>query len=78
MRLLSDWREILKKAWSIRLIAIGVGLLLLDIGAIVFEAIGLLADRPSLSIALRSLAACCGVAAFIARLIAQSNLSGGD
>lgn len=72
IQLLDDWREVLRRAWSIRLIAAGVLLLALDLGAVVLEALGLLADRPLWSIALRGGAAACGVASFVARLLYQS------
>lgn len=75
MTLLQNWRDILAKAWSVRLIALAVLLLTLDIGAVVLEAIGLMTDRPALSIALRAGAALLGVGAFLARLIAQRGLS---
>ncbi|MFA5386815.1 MAG: hypothetical protein WC322_00250 [Candidatus Paceibacterota bacterium] len=75
MKPLQNWRQVLKQAWSVRLIALTVLLLVLDLGAIVLEVVGMLADRPGWSIALRSLAALCGVAAFVARFIAQKGLS---
>lgn len=75
MTLLQNWRDVLQKAWSVRLIVLAVLLLALDIGAVVLEAIGLMTDRPVLSIALRAGAALLGVGAFIARLIAQRGLS---
>lgn len=74
--LLPNWRDVLARAWSVRLIALTVLLLVLDIGAVVLEGVGMLVDRPVLSIGLRSLAALCGVGAFIARLVAQNGLSG--
>lgn len=76
MRLLDDWREVLAKAWSIRLISVAVVLTLLDVGAVVLEGLGLLADRPAVSIGLRSLSALFGSLAFIARLVAQKDLHG--
>lgn len=74
LRLGSDWRQVLRQAWSVRLIALTVLLLVLDIGAVVLEGLGMLADRPEWSIGLRSLAAVCGVAAFVARLVAQKGI----
>ena len=75
MTLLYNWRDILRKAWSVRLISVTVLLLALDLGAVVLDAAGMLADRPAVSIALRLCAAVTGVAAFIARLLAQKGLS---
>ena len=74
MVLLNNWREVLKQAWSIRLIAAAVLLLVLDIGAIVLEGLGILSDRPMLSIAMRAGAAALGVASFIARIVYQPEL----
>lgn len=75
MRFGSDWRNVLKNAWSVRLISVTVLLLALDLGAVVLDAWGMLADRPAVSIALRMCAAVAGVAAFVARLVAQRGLS---
>lgn len=74
IKLLSNWRDVLRRAWSVRLIALSVLLVVLDISAVALETLGLLADRPTWSIAFRSLAALFGVAAFVARLIAQKGL----
>lgn len=71
MKFVTEWRKVLRHAWSVRLIALTVVLLVLDIGAVVLEGLGMLADRPELSIGLRALAAMFGVAAFVARLVAQ-------
>lgn len=74
MKLGADWRNVLQHAWSVRLIALTVLLLALDIGSVVLEGVGMLVDRPALSIGLRSLAAICGVGAFVARLVAQQGV----
>lgn len=74
MRLIDNWRAVLHRAWSVRLIAAAVLLAVLDIGSVVLEALGMMVDRPAWSIALRSLSALCGVAAFVARLVAQREL----
>lgn len=74
MQLMDDWRAVLRKAWSLRLVAVAVLLLLLDIGAVVLEGLGLVADRPALSIALRAGAAALGVASFVARLVYQPGM----
>lgn len=72
MQLLDDWKDVLRTAWSIRWISAAVILAGLDIGAVVLESVGLLADRPLWSILLRSASALCGVAAFVARLLYQA------
>ena len=72
--LITNWKAVLHKAWSVRLIALAVLLLALDIGAVVLEWLGMLADRPALSIALRAGAAALGVASFIARIVYQPEL----
>lgn len=74
MRLGHDWKLVLRKSWSVRLIAVSVLLTFLDLGAVFLEYAGLLADRPDLSLLLRSLSSVFGVAAFIARLVAQKEL----
>ena len=72
--LITNWRSVLRQAWSVRLIALAVLLLALDIGAVVLEGLGMLADRPALSIALRAGAAALGVASFIARIVYQPEM----
>lgn len=74
MRFGPDWKLVLRKSWSLRLIAVSVLLAFLDLGAVFLEYAGLLADRPDLSLLLRSLSSVFGVAAFIARLVAQKEL----
>lgn len=74
MRFGPDWKRVLRKSWSLRLIAVSVLLAFLDLGAVFLEYAGLLADRPDLSLLLRSLSSVFGVAAFIARLVAQKEL----
>lgn len=72
MQLLDDWRSVLKEAWSIKWISAGVILLLLDLGAVLLEFFGVLADRPLWSLTLRVGATFCGVASFVARLLYQA------
>ena len=72
--LIDNWRSVLRQAWSVRLIALAVLLLALDIGAVVLEGLGMLADRPALSIALRAAAAALGVASFVARIVYQPEM----
>ena len=74
MKLGDDWKTVLRKAWSVRLIALSVLLIALDVGAVVLEAGGAMASTPTWSIGLRSLAAVFGVAAFVARFVVQAGV----
>ena len=74
MMLLDDWRAVLRRAWSIRLLSVALLLLLVDIAAVVLETMGLIADRPGVSIALRALSAIFTSAAFVARLMMQRSM----
>lgn len=71
MRFGSDWRNVLRHAWSIRFLSVALLLTLVDIAAVVLETLGMVADRPGVSIALRSLSAACTSAAFVARFMMQ-------
>ncbi len=71
MRFGSDWRSVLRHAWSVRFMLAALALLLVDIAAIILETWGLITDRPGVSIALRSLSAACTSAAFVARFMMQ-------
>lgn len=71
MRLVANWRAVLRRAWSIRLV-IAAGLLSgLEVALPLFNAAGYL---PSGLFAALSLLATAG--AFVARLIAQESVSG--
>ena len=74
MKLGANWKSVLRKAWSVRLIAVSVLLIVLDVGAVVLEAGGAMAATPAWSIGLRSLAAVFGVAAFVARFVVQAGV----
>lgn len=67
----ADWRNVLRHAWSIRFLSVALLLTLVDIAAVVLETMGMVADRPGVSIALRSLSAIFTSAAFVARLMMQ-------
>lgn len=75
MQLLANWRDVLRKAWSVRLATLAALLLVLDLAAVLLETMGLLADRPEVSLLLRAMAAVLGVASVIARIVAQRGLS---
>ena len=74
MKIGGNWKRVLTRAWSVRFIGVAVLLTLLDIGAVVLEAFGLLADRLAVSLVLRSLSAIFGVAAFVARIVVQQGI----
>lgn len=73
MRLLWNWRRVLRHAWSIRLIIVAG---LLSGAEIALPLIRELVDAPRGLFAGLSFAATAG--AFIARLIAQQSVSGGE
>lgn len=75
MRFGSDWRSVLRHAWSIRFLSAALLLTLVDIAAVVLETLGMVADRPGVSIALRSLSAIFTSAAFVARFVMQRNVN---
>lgn len=75
MQLLNHWRDVLRKAWSVRLATLAALLLVLDLGAVLLETMGLLADRPEVSLLLRGASAVLGVASVIARIVAQRGLA---
>ncbi len=74
MRFGSDWRNVLRHAWSVRFLSIALLLTLVDIAAVVLETWGMVADRPGLSILLRSLSAVFTSAAFVARFVMQRGI----
>jgi hypothetical protein len=66
MRLLPDWRDVLRRAWSLRLIALAGLLSALEVALTMFpDVLGL--PRGTLAVATTLVTA----AAFVARLIAQ-------
>lgn len=71
MKLLSDWKEVLGKAWSVRLIAAS---LLCDLLGIVFAGWGIFSGSFLPFVLLSAIGAVFGVAAFVARLMAQRNM----
>lgn len=73
--LIPEWRDVLRKAWSTRLASMAALLLLLDLGAVLLETMGMLDDRPEVSLLLRAASAVLGVASVIARVVAQRGLT---
>lgn len=78
IRLDGDWKFTLRKAWSVRFAALASVLLLADLGAVLLEGFGLLADRPFVSLTLRALASVCGTLAVVSRVIVQQGFDNGD
>ncbi len=71
MKLLQDWREILGRAWSVRLIAASF---VCDVLGIVFAGWGLFSGRLLPFVVLSTIGAAFGLGAFVARLMAQRNM----
>lgn len=73
MSLVANWRRVLSRAWSLRLIALTFALIALDVMLPAFEdSLGL----PARTFAV--LSGLCSAAAFVARLVVQPSVSGGD
>lgn len=72
MKLLPDWKAILTRAWSVRLIVAGAAL---EVSA---EVIRFWIDTGPASPTLRIVGAAAIAGALVARLIHQENLSGGS
>lgn len=72
MKPVANWRAVLRSAWSIRLIALAFTLTAAEVALPLLE--GFLPIPPGLFAALSGLA---GAGAFVARLVAQKELSDG-
>lgn len=64
---------ILRESWPARLVALALLFTLLDIAAVLLEVAGMLADRPAVSVGMRSASAICAALSFVARVWAQHN-----
>lgn len=73
MKLTADWRQVLRHAWSVRLIALSILLSALELAAPLLQ--GLLPVRPGIFAALVVLTS---IAAGVARVVAQRNLPAGS
>lgn len=62
---------ILRESWPARLVALALLFTLLDIAAVLLEVAGMLADRPAVSVGMRSASAICAALSFVARVWAQ-------
>lgn len=71
MALLSDWRRVLKRAWSVRLIALSILLSAAEVGLSVFTD-----DPPIPRATFAVLAMAVTLAAAVARLLAQPDMHG--
>ena len=74
MKLIPNWRALLRRAWSVRFIAAFIVLELVGVGLSVR---GAFSDNEALSLALQLTGAALGIAAFVARLTYQRGLSDG-
>lgn len=74
MRLLHNWPELLRRAWSVRFIAASFACQVIGIVLAVVGSIGV-HESPWRAIALQVLGAVFSLGAFIARLIFQRGLS---
>ncbi|MBB3935905.1 hypothetical protein [Aureimonas phyllosphaerae] len=73
MSLVANWRQLLKRAWSLRFIALTFALIAIDVALPAFEdALGL----PARTFAV--LSGLCSAAAFVARLLPQPSISGDE
>ena len=74
MKLIPNWRDVLRWAWSVRFIAASIVCDVIGIGLAVAGAMGV-QESPWQSITLQIVGALFSLAAFIARLTYQSGLS---
>ena len=71
----TEWKQVLRKAWSIRLWALGF---VCDVSAILFLVWGQFSEAFITSIVLQCTGTIFGFAAFVARLLVQKNFNGTD
>lgn len=71
MTLGSDWRNVLRKAWSVRLIALAFACTAIEI---TLTALGTVAHDVRWLIALQVVGAAFGIGAFVARLVVQQGV----
>lgn len=72
MKLISNWRDVLRWAWSVRFI---VAFIVLELASVGLSVRGAFSDNEALSLALQLTGAALGIAAFVARLTYQQGLS---
>lgn len=71
MRLLPDWPLVLRRAWSVRLIALSA---LCDVAGVALAVSGTFAHQRGPALWLQVAGALLGIAGFVARLVYQQNL----
>ena len=74
MKLISNWRDVLRRGWSVRFI---VAFIVLELAGVGLSVRGAFSDNEALSLALQLTGAALGIAAFVARLTYQRGLSDG-
>ena len=74
LRLVDDWKRLMRRAWSVRLIGISILLSGVEVGVQAAIALGAKVPIPPGSFAV--LAAAVSVAAGVARLVAQPTMRG--
>ncbi len=74
MRLLHNWPDLLRRAWSVRFI---LAFVVLELVGVVLSVRGSFADSQALAMAFQLAGAVLGIGAFVARLLYQRGLSNG-
>jgi len=72
MKLIPNWRDVLRWAWSVRFI---LAFIALELAGVWLSVRGAFSDNEALSLALQLTGAALGIAAFVARLTYQQGLS---
>jgi hypothetical protein len=73
VKLIPNWRDVLRWAWSVRLFALSI---LLQAADVVLSTRGAFSDNPDTRIALQLLGVACAAAGLVARFVHQRNLNG--
>ena len=74
VKLVPNWRDVLRLGWSVRFI---VAFIVLELAGVGLSVRGAFSDNEALSLALQLTGAALGIAAFVARLTYQRGLSDG-
>lgn len=75
MKLIAEWREVLKRAWSVRLMALALFFIILEPVYTLFAA-NWVAERFYIRLAMSALTGLLTAAAIVARIFVQQRLSG--
>ena len=73
VKLIPNWRDVLRWAWSVRLFALSIALQAADV---VLTTRGAFSDDPDARIALQLLGVACAAAGLVARFIHQRGING--